>query len=216
MDLTPVVLRGRWLTLEPIDARHAPDLFQVMQDDEVCRYLFWSPPRNLDETQTLVREARDLMTRGESIVFAQIWNDTGRCVGSTRLLDVRPADRQVEIGSTFLARSLWRTPANTESKFLFLTPLLREARLRPRCVEDRRPERALPGGNRPTRRLAGRCAPEAHGHQRLPAGHGLLLHPRQRVAGREAPPRPAPPRSRPRILTLRGAGGHDDDYTCGA
>jgi N-acetyltransferase len=121
MDLTPVVLCGRWLTLEPIDARHAPDLFQVMQDDEVCRYLFWSPPRNLDETQTLVREARDLMTRGESIVFAQIWNETGRCVGSTRLLDVRPADRQVEIGSTFLARSLWRTPANTESKFLFLT-----------------------------------------------------------------------------------------------
>jgi RimJ/RimL family protein N-acetyltransferase len=121
MDLTPVVLCGRWLTLEPIDARHAPDLFQVMQDDEVCRYLFWSPPRSLDETQTLVREARDLMMRGESIVFAQIWNETGRCVGSTRLLDVRPADRQVEIGSTFLARSLWRTPANTESKFLFLT-----------------------------------------------------------------------------------------------
>ena len=56
------------------------------------------------------------MARRHSIVFAQIWNETGRCVGSTRLLDVRPADRHVEIGSTFLARPLWRTPANTESK----------------------------------------------------------------------------------------------------
>jgi len=29
-------------------------------------------------------------------------------------------DRQVEIGATFLGRDYWRTPANTESKFLFL------------------------------------------------------------------------------------------------
>ena len=49
-----------------------------------------------------------------------MWRETGRAIGSTRLLDVRPADRQVEIGSTFLARDYWRTPANTESKYLFL------------------------------------------------------------------------------------------------
>jgi RimJ/RimL family protein N-acetyltransferase len=42
-------------------------------------------------------------------------------IGSTRLLDVRPADRQVAIGSTFLARDFWRTPANTESKYLLLS-----------------------------------------------------------------------------------------------
>ena len=53
-------------------------------------------------------------------MFAQVWRETGRAIGSTRLLDVRPADRQVEIGSTFLARDYWRTPANTESKYLFL------------------------------------------------------------------------------------------------
>jgi RimJ/RimL family protein N-acetyltransferase len=53
-------------------------------------------------------------------VFAQIWKATGRAIGSTRLLDVRPNDRQVEIGATFLGRDYWRTPANTESKFLFL------------------------------------------------------------------------------------------------
>jgi RimJ/RimL family protein N-acetyltransferase len=121
VNLTPVTLRGRFLTLEPLDERHAPDLFEVMQDAEVCRYLFWAPPKALDETVTLIREAKDLMARRQSLVFAQVWNATGRCVGSTRLLDVRPADRQVEIGSTFLARSHWRGPANTESKLLFLT-----------------------------------------------------------------------------------------------
>jgi RimJ/RimL family protein N-acetyltransferase len=121
MDLTPVTLRGRFVTLEPIEERHAPDLFAAMQDEEVCRYLAWPPPVRLEETLQLVREARAVMARGQSIVFAQIWNASGRAIGSTRLLDVRPADRQVEIGATFLARAYWRTPANTEAKLLFLT-----------------------------------------------------------------------------------------------
>jgi RimJ/RimL family protein N-acetyltransferase len=121
MDLTPLTLRGRFLTLEPIEERHAPDLFAVMQDEEVCRYLAWPPPTTLDETLALVRDARDAMARGPSLVFAQVWNASGRAIGSTRLLDVRAADRQVEIGATFLDRAYWRTPANTESKLLFLT-----------------------------------------------------------------------------------------------
>ena len=120
MDLTPVTLRGRWLTLEALDDRHAPDIFQAMRDEEVCRYLAWEPPTSLDDTLALIRDAKDAMARGQSIVYAQVWNATGRAIGSTRLLDVRPADRQVEIGATFLAREFWRTPANTDSKYLFL------------------------------------------------------------------------------------------------
>ena len=120
MDLTPVTLKGRWLTLAPIEDQHASDLFEAMQDEEVCRYLAWPPPKALDETLTLIREARDDMARGLTVVFAQISNASGRAIGSTRLLDVRPRDRQVEIGATFLAREYWRTPANTESKYLFL------------------------------------------------------------------------------------------------
>ena len=118
--LAPVTLEGRYLTLEPIAERHAHDIFDVMQDEDVCRYLAWPPAQALEETLALIRQAEDLMARGESIVFAQIWKATGRAIGSTRLLDVRPNDRQVEIGSTFLGREYWRTPANTESKFLFL------------------------------------------------------------------------------------------------
>jgi N-acetyltransferase len=120
MDLTPVALPGRWITLEPIAEHHADGIFEAMQDEEVCRYLSWAPPATIDETYTLIREAQELVARRQSIVFAQVWNATGRAIGSTRLLDVRPADRQVEIGATFLGRPFWRTPANTESKLLFL------------------------------------------------------------------------------------------------
>lgn len=118
--LAPVTLEGRYITLEPLAERHARDIFDVMQDEDVCRYLAWAPPKTLDETLALIRQAESLMARRESVVFAQIWKASGRAIGSTRLLDVRPADRQVEIGSTFLGRDYWRTAANTESKFLFL------------------------------------------------------------------------------------------------
>jgi RimJ/RimL family protein N-acetyltransferase len=118
--LAPVILRGEFITLVPLERQHAEDLFQVMRDPEVCRYLLFSPPTHIDETIAMIETARTLMARGNSIVFAQVWNETGRAIGSTRLLDVKPADRQVEIGSTFLAREYWRTAANTESKYLFL------------------------------------------------------------------------------------------------
>jgi N-acetyltransferase len=121
VELTPVALAGKWLTLEPLEERHAADLFAAMQDEDVCRYLAWPPPVKIEDTQALVRDAREAMARGQTMAFAQVWNETGRAIGSTRLLDVRPADRQVEIGSTFLDRAFWRTPANTESKYLLLT-----------------------------------------------------------------------------------------------
>ena len=81
MDLSPVTLTGTWLTLEPIEERHAPDLFVAMQDEEVCRYLAWPPPTKLEETLTLIRQARELMAQRQSIVFAQVWNATGRAIG---------------------------------------------------------------------------------------------------------------------------------------
>jgi N-acetyltransferase len=120
MDIGPVTLRGRHVTLEPLEERHAAGIFEAMQDEEVCRYLAWPPPSALDETRAFVRDARDLTARGQCVAFAQIWNATGAAIGSTRYLDIRPKDRQVEIGSTFLGRAYWRTPANTEAKYLLI------------------------------------------------------------------------------------------------
>jgi len=120
MDIGPVTLRGRHVTLEPLEERHAPGIFEAMQDEEVCRYLAWPPPTALDETRAFVRDARDLTARGQCVAFAQVWNATGAAIGSTRYLDIRLKDRQVEIGSTFLGRAYWRTPANTEAKYLLI------------------------------------------------------------------------------------------------
>src|SRR5262245_28883794 len=152
-----------------------------MRDEDVCRYLAWEPPTSIDDTLRLVREAKQLMARGQSIVYAQVWNVTGRAIGSTRLLDVRPADRQVEIGATFLDREFWRTPANTESKYLFLQHCFE----RPRRAEDGRAQRPFAGSDRPPGRGARGRAPPAHARERVSARHRVLLDPRRGVAGGE-------------------------------
>jgi RimJ/RimL family protein N-acetyltransferase len=120
MEVGPVTLRGRHVTLEPLEERHAPGVFEAMQDEEVCRYLAWPPPATLDETRAFIRDARELTARGQCVAFAQVWNASGAAIGSTRYLDIRPRDRHVEIGSTFLGRAYWRTSANTEAKYLLL------------------------------------------------------------------------------------------------
>ena len=118
-----------------------------------------------------------------------MWNATGAAIGSTRYLDIRPKDRQVEIGSTFLGRAYWRTPANTEAKYL----LLRHAFESLGCVRV-----ALKTDGRNTRSQAAieRLGAVREGVLRkhmnvrgYPARHRVLLHPRDGVAGGEGPPR---------------------------
>ena len=45
----------------------------------------------------------------------------GEVVGTTRFYDIKPNDRGVAIGYTWLSKSAQRTAVNTESKLLLLT-----------------------------------------------------------------------------------------------
>ena len=45
---------------------------------------------------------------------------TGKAIGSSRYLNVRPRDRVVEIGWTWLHPSAWRSGANVEAKLLMM------------------------------------------------------------------------------------------------
>jgi RimJ/RimL family protein N-acetyltransferase len=52
--------------------------------------------------------------------FATIDAKTGKPVGSTRYLALRPEHRVLEIGWTWLAPAYWQTGANVEAKLLML------------------------------------------------------------------------------------------------
>ena len=70
--------------------------------------------------EALIRDALDEQKRGGRIPFAIVDLGTNRAVGSTSYIDIRPQDRTVEIGWTWITPSHWGTGANTEAKFMLM------------------------------------------------------------------------------------------------
>lgn len=56
--------------------------------------------------------------RADALPYAQVVS--GRLLGHTSYLNVRPDDRVLEIGNTWLAPEAWGTGANTEAKLLLM------------------------------------------------------------------------------------------------
>lgn len=75
------------------------------------------PFRDQADVLAWIDEAR---ASSAQIPFAVVHAESGRAVGSTRYMDIRIADRGLEIGWTWYAPSVQRTALNTECKLLLL------------------------------------------------------------------------------------------------
>lgn len=116
----PVTLVGHHARLEPLAARHAADLFDAGRDPSIWTYLSRPAFRDLADTEGWIADVLADVAAGRQIAFATVDLKAGRAVGSTRYLDIRLADRGVEIGSTWLGTAAQRTAVNTECKYLLL------------------------------------------------------------------------------------------------
>jgi RimJ/RimL family protein N-acetyltransferase len=112
-------LEGSIVVLEPLAEEHADDLWEAAQAPEIWAWLahIGSSREYFDGwLQMSLAAARD----GREGVFATRDKRTGSVVGSTRYLNVRPADRVVEIGWTWLNPAVWGSGVNVEQKLLML------------------------------------------------------------------------------------------------
>ena len=119
-EVTPVTLEGSVVRLEPLDHHHAPDLFAAGRDEELWAYMPRAGFASLDDAEAWIESAQADLRAGHALPFATVLRETGRAVGSTRFLDIRPRDRALEIGWTWLAREVLRSPVNTECKWLLM------------------------------------------------------------------------------------------------
>jgi RimJ/RimL family protein N-acetyltransferase len=113
----PVTLRGRTVTLEPLNAeRHAAGLWQAVRGhDELWTWLFDGP----HTTEAALRQAIEQKQAATGFVFlAIVPTTTGLAAGWASYMRAEPAHGVVEVGNILLAPSLQRTTAATEAMFL--------------------------------------------------------------------------------------------------
>jgi RimJ/RimL family protein N-acetyltransferase len=120
-DPRPVRLEGRHVRLEPLERRHLPALLAAAVDPEIFQW-YVTPPLGDPAEMTLWLEARlQGMAAGTEVGWATVRASDNQVVGATTYLDIRRANRGLEIGNTWLAKAAQRTPLNTEAKLLQLT-----------------------------------------------------------------------------------------------
>lgn len=116
-----VTLRNAWVTLEPLHPRHGPDLYHAGHRHPALQFQPTPPFETTVDAVNWITGALDDHLAGQRYPFAIVRPNDRIAVGSTSLFDIRPAERAVEIGYTWLAPSEHRTAINTATKLLLLT-----------------------------------------------------------------------------------------------
>jgi len=112
-------LNGSNVALEPLCPDHAEELWEAAQAPEIWAWLanIGEDRKLFDHWLALTFEAA---AEGREGPFATRNVASGQVVGSSRYLNVRPDDRVVEIGWTWLHPSAWGGGANVEAKLLMM------------------------------------------------------------------------------------------------
>jgi RimJ/RimL family protein N-acetyltransferase len=125
-DELPAVgdLRGRFegllVVLEPLSLEHEQGLSEAAREGELFTWL----PDDLSVSRPAMRRWLEASIEagrtGREVPFAILSAATSRPVGSTRFLEIRLEHLRVEIGWTWLARGVWGSGVNVETKLLLL------------------------------------------------------------------------------------------------
>lgn len=116
--LAPVTLEGAHARLVPLAAQHVPALADAMHDGELWNLWYTSVP----PPAKLAAVVDDLIAEREAgrvLPFAVLDRD-GTPVGMTRLMNLDPVHKRLEIGGTWYARRVQRSALNTECKRMLL------------------------------------------------------------------------------------------------
>jgi RimJ/RimL family protein N-acetyltransferase len=115
-----VRLKGRWVTLTPLDAaEHAAALYSGSHGDgreRVWTYLPYGPFRGLGE---FVANIELKASSADPLFFAIIDNASGQAVGYQTLMRVDPANRVIEVGHVMYTPAMQRSTRATEAQYLF-------------------------------------------------------------------------------------------------
>jgi N-acetyltransferase len=113
-------LDGRLVVLEPLSLTHGEGLGEAARDGDLFTWLPEDLRTSREQLDGWLTAALEAAQAGLEVPFAILSAQTGQPVGSTRFQEIRLEHLRVEIGWTWLARSVWGSGVNVESKLLLL------------------------------------------------------------------------------------------------
>ena len=121
MKISPIILEGQYVRLEPMSSEHEEPLVTAASDGELWNSTVTIVPSGAS-VGAYVAAALNAQANGLALPFVIIRKPgVKKVVGSTRFFHIEPDHRRVEIGYTWLGASAQRTQVNTEAKLLMLT-----------------------------------------------------------------------------------------------
>lgn len=119
----PTILTGKAVRLEPLSEAHIDDLYRAGRDEKTWAWLPRGPFSDEADASRWLHHAMQLQSLGDQVVYAIVDIKSHIVVGMTRIMDVHPEHKSVEIGWTWIAPKFQRTTVNMETKLLLLSYL---------------------------------------------------------------------------------------------
>ncbi|WP_269938370.1 GNAT family N-acetyltransferase [Arthrobacter sp. HY1533] len=122
--ITPITLRGKYVTLEPLSMDHHDGLVAAASDGELWDLWYTSVPRP-EGMRAEIERRLAAQDAGSMVPFTTRLNDPetgepGRIVGMTTYMNIDATLPRLEIGSTWNAAGVQGSGSNPDSKKLLL------------------------------------------------------------------------------------------------
>ncbi|MCZ8535326.1 GNAT family N-acetyltransferase [Psychrobacillus psychrodurans] len=116
---TNIILEGDTVTLFPLEMKYKEQVYEAIKNPDIWKYT-WREVKTFDDIEQILLIAVQNKDDGKQLPFIIKDKLSGEIIGTTRIGDIDTANRNVEIGWTWLTPSAWRTKVNTECKYLML------------------------------------------------------------------------------------------------
>jgi N-acetyltransferase len=111
----PIELSGTHVTLVPLSLAHEAGLRDAASDGNLSELWYTTVPK----PEAMKAEIERRLSLSNMRAFTVLQDD--KPVGMTTYMNIDAATKRLEIGSTWYAKSVQRTPLNTQAKLLLLT-----------------------------------------------------------------------------------------------
>ena len=116
------------VALVPMNREYTEDIFEVAQDRRIWEHMSVDLTTK-ENVIAYVEDALNKQANGTDFAFVITDQVTGGIIGCTWFLDIAMSHKRLEIGSTWIAPSHWRTSVNTNCKYLLLQYCFEELQL---------------------------------------------------------------------------------------